>query len=299
MPGPIPKKCPTMHPTLDSLVAQAPVITDGAWGTQLADHTEAGKPADLLNLTKPDIVEGVARAYAEAGSNIVLSNTFNANRLRLKHFGLATQTVEINRRGAELSKKGAGDHAKVFASIGPSGAMLMMEDTTEEELEEIFTEQAQALADGGADGLVIETLADLQECLCAIRGAKKTGLPVVACLIYDSGTDKDHTMMGNKASDAASALDDAGADVIGANCGLGIEDYVNVCQQLSANTSKPVWIKANAGLPEVVDGTTLYRMNPASFAAFLPRLTEAGAKFIGGCCGTTPDFIRAVAEAKA
>ena len=184
----------------------------------------------------------------------------------------------------------------VFASIGPSGVMLMMGQVSEDDLQAAFAEQAQAIADAGADGIVIETMSDPAEAALAVAAAHETGLPVVACMTFDSGAKKDRTMMGATPEQAAEQLTAAGADVIGSNCGQGIAGMVEVCRRLHAATDRPIWIKANAGLPEMVDGKTVYRQTPAEFAAYVPQLVEAGASFIGGCCGTTPEFIRAVAE---
>jgi 5-methyltetrahydrofolate--homocysteine methyltransferase len=292
-----------MHELIQQLLAQAPVITDGGWGTQLQSHGLAvGDCPDAWNLSRPDKVEEVARAYVEAGSEVILTNTFGANRFILARHKLADKVSEINRAGVEISRRAAGDHlsagarAKVFASIGPSGKMLLTGEVTEAELAEAFAEQAQVMASAGADAIVIETMSDLAEAKAAVAGARSTGLPVVACMTFDSGADKDRTMMGTRPEQAAEALADAGADVIGSNCGQGIAGFVNICRRLAAVSSGrlPIWIKANAGLPQIVDGRTVYKQTPAEFAEFVPALIEAGAGFIGGCCGTSPEFIRAV-----
>ena len=174
--------------------------------------------------------------------------------------------------------------------------MLMMGEVDEQELQDAFAEQAPALADGGADALVIETMSDPAEARLASARRKSTGLPVVACMVFDSGAITDRTMMGTTPEQAAEGLGEAGADVVGSNCGQGIEGFVGICRRLRAATDLPMWIKANAGLPEMVDGQTVYRTTPAEFAAFGPALVEAGADFLGGCCGTCPEFIRALAE---
>ncbi len=278
-----------------NLLANGPVVTDGAWGTELqARGLQSGDIPDLWNLTHPDLVGAVARAYVEAGSRVILTNTFGANRLRLGAHGAAADVVEINRRGVEISKAAAGDRARVFASIGPSGKMLLSGETTIEELARAFTEQAQALAAGGADALVIETMSDLDEAKAALAAARATRLPVVACVVFDAGRDKDRTMMGATPEVVAGELTAAGADVIGANCGVGIERYVPVCRRLKAATDRPIWIKANAGLPVMDGGRPMYRVTPDDFARQVPALLAAGASFVGGCCGTNPAFIRAV-----
>ena len=282
---------------IEDLLARAPVVTDGAWGTELqARGLSPGDCPDEWNLIRPAAVEEVARAYVEAGSRVILTNTFRSNRVTLAGHGLAEKTVELNRAGAAISKRAAGSRAKVFASIGPSGKMLMAQETTEDELRAAFLEQARALAEGGADALVVETMSDVAEAKIAVEAAKSTGLAVVACMVFDTGKVKDRTMMGNTPEQAARELTDAGADAIGANCGVGIESYVGICRRLKSATERPVWIKANAGLPELVDGKTVWKMTPEVFAGFVPQLIEAGASFIGGCCGTNPGFIRAVAD---
>jgi len=281
-------------PLIRRFLAAAPIITDGAWGTELqARGLGPGQCPDAWNLEHPDRVEAVARAYVEAGSQVILTNTFRANRLALARHGLAEKTVEINRAGAEISRRAAGT-ACVFASIGPSGRMLMTGETTEEELAEVFAEQARALAEGGADGIVVETMSDLTEARIAVRAARATGLPVVASMVFDSGRNRDRTMMGVTAEQAARGLSEAGADVVGANCGQGVAGYVEICRRLRAATDRPVWIKANAGMPELVGGVPVYRTTPEEYAAWVPALVEAGASFIGGCCGTNPEFIRAI-----
>jgi 5-methyltetrahydrofolate--homocysteine methyltransferase len=174
--------------------------------------------------------------------------------------------------------------------------MLMSGDVTEAELAAAFGEQARAIAAAGADGIVIETMADLDEALIALAAARTTGLPVVVSMVFDSGKEKDRTMMGATPEMVATALTEAGADVIGANCGLGMEGYIPVCARLKKSTSLPLWIKPNAGLPEMVDGHVTYRTTAADFAARALELRAAGADFIGGCCGTTPDFVQALAR---
>lgn len=286
-----------MHPSLASLIAQGTVVTDGAWGTQLQQRgLPVGACPDLWNLDHAEQVESVARAYVEAGSQVVLTNTFGANRYVLERFNAAAQVAEINRRGVEISRSAAGSKAKVFASIGPSGVVLMMGQVKESDVEAAFSVQAQALAAAGADALVIETMSDPAETVLAVRAGKQTGLPVIACMVFDSGKNHDRTMMGTTPEQAAEALLEAGADMVGSNCGQGIAGFVGICQRLHAAGDRPVWIKANAGLPQMVDGQASYAQSPAEFASFVPALVEAGAAFVGGCCGTTPDFIRALAQ---
>jgi 5-methyltetrahydrofolate--homocysteine methyltransferase len=280
---------------ISQLISDGPVVTDGAWGSQIiALGLAAGELGDAWNLSHPDRVEAVARAYVEAGSRVILTNTLLSNRITLLAYGFAGKVAEINRAGVEISRRAAAGRAYVFASIGPSGKLLLTGEITPEELSAAFSEQAQALAAAGADALVIETMGDIAEAVLAVQAARETGLPVVACVVFDSGKNQDRTLMGVTPEQAAAELTAAGADVIGANCGQGIAGYVPVCRRLRASTDRPIWIKPNAGLPELVEGRTVYRTTPDEFASHVPALIEAGASFIGGCCGTTPDFIRSV-----
>jgi len=289
-----------MHPTLQELLAHGPVVTDGAWGTELQSRgLGLGDFPDLWNLTHPDRVGAVARAYVSAGSQVILTNTFGANRVRLSEQSAANQVAEINARGVEISLAAAGGRARVFASIGPTGKLLLNGDITEDELRAAFAEQARALAAAHADALVVETMSDLEEAKLAVSAARETGLPVIACMVFDSGKDKDRTMMGNTPEQTAQALTEAGADVIGANCGQGIAGFVSICGRLRAATDRPIWIKANAGLPTMEDGRAHYNATPGEFASHIPALLKAGASFLGGCCGTRPDFIAAVSRCMA
>jgi methionine synthase I (cobalamin-dependent) len=286
-----------MHQTIARLISAGPVATDGATGTQLQQRgLPIGMCPDVWNLTQPEKVEEVARCYVEAGSLVILTNTLLANRFVLARQGLAEKVAEVNRAGVEISRRAAGTRAMVFASVGPSGLMLMMGQVSEDDLKAAYTEQVQAIAEAGADGIAIETMSDVAEAALATAAAHATGLPVVACMTFGSGAKKDRTMMGVTPEQAAEQLTAAGADVIGSNCGQGIVGMVEICRRLHAAADGPIWIKANAGLPEVVDGKTVYKQTPAEFAAYVPQLLEAGAALIGGCCGTTPEFIRAVAE---
>ena len=286
-----------MNPLIAQLTGSGPVLTDGAWGTQLqARGLGLGEFPDAWNLTQPKRVAEVARAYVEAGSQIILTNTFGANRLRLAEQNLAGQVEDINLRGVEISCRAADRRARVFASIGPTGKLLLSGEVTADELGDAFLEQAKALAKGGADALVIETMSDLEEAKLALRAACETGLPVVACIVFDSGKNKDRTMMGNTPEQVAEELTRAGADVVGANCGQGIEGFVPICRRLRGATDRPLWIKPNAGMPRVVNGQAVYDTSPEAFARHMPDLIEAGASFLGGCCGSNPEFIRTLRQ---
>jgi 5-methyltetrahydrofolate--homocysteine methyltransferase len=285
-----------MHPFIARILAHGPLITDGAWGTQLqARGLTTGEFPDGWNLSHPEKVADVAQAYVAAGSRIILTNTFGANRVRLgEDPALLAHLAEINQQGVALSRRAAGNRAYVFASLGPTGKVLMTGEVDPAEIQAAFEEQARAIAEAQPDAIVVETMSDPDEAKLAVAAAKMTGLPVIACMVFDSGKNKDRTMMGTTPEAAAQILTAAGADVIGANCGQGIEGFVPICRRLHAATDLPIWIKANAGIPQLVDGRPVYQATPESFASFVPELLKAGASFLGGCCGTSPDFIRKV-----
>jgi methionine synthase I (cobalamin-dependent) len=278
---------------IDNLIAEGPVLLDGAWGTELqARGLSLGEVPDHWNVTQPARVREVARAYVKAGSRVILTNTFRANYIAL---GLSTgngYVRELNRKGVEISRDASSGSALVFASIGPTGKLLLAGEVAEDDLKTAFKEQALALAEGGADAIVIETMSDLQEARLALQAAKQTDLPVVVCMVFDSGKSSDRTMMGVRPEQAVEELSSAGADVIGANCGTGIEAYVPICRRMREATKRPIWMKPNAGVPSIVDGKTVYHTTPHDFADSVLKLVAAGANFVGGCCGSTPEFIQ-------
>jgi len=282
-----------MHAFIANLIKDGPVLTDGAWGTQIMKRgLQPRECPDSWNLTHPEKVEEVAREYVDAGSRVILTNTFGANRYALGKFGLADGVAEINIKGVDISRRAAGTKAYVFASMGPTGKLLATREVTENDLQQAFEEQAQAIAKAAPDAIVVETMMDLTEARIAATAAKQTGLPVVACLVFDSGKLKDRTMMGNTAEQAVEVLSRLGVDAIGANCGQGIEGFIPICKRMRAATGLPLWMKPNAGRPELVEGIAVYRTTALEFVRFVPELVQAGANFIGGCCGTEPAFIR-------
>jgi 5-methyltetrahydrofolate--homocysteine methyltransferase len=286
-----------MKPLLEQLLKERPIVTDGAWGTQIQSlGLEPGGCPDEWNLKNPGAIESVARSYVDAGSRIILTNTFGASRIMLERHGLSAGAAAINRAGAEISRKAAGDKALVFGSMGPSGKLLFAGEISEAELLSAFEEQAASLAEGGAHGIVIETMSELGEAVIALKAAAKTGLPVVVSMVYDSGKEFDRTMMGTTPEEASHELQEEGADVIGANCGMGIEFFLNVSRRLRAATPLPIWIKPNAGLPEMVEDKVIYAAKPEEFTRYAAEITAAGVQFIGGCCGTTPAFIKELAS---
>ncbi len=286
-----------MHFDAESLLAR-PHVADGGWSTQLQLRgMPADVPAETANLTHPELVLDLARAYLDAGAQFITTNTFAANRLLFERRGLTHDPLEVNRRGAMLAREALGDRpAWVAGSIGPSGKILAVREATEEQLYPVFHEQAEALAAGGADLILLETFSELREVLLALRAVvDATGLPVIASLSFDSGPQRTRTMMGAAAGECAAALEDAGAAVIGCNCGSGINHVLPAVVALRAATKCPLWVKPNAGLPELEDGRPVWRQPPDEFAGFVPQLLDAGANIVGGCCGSGPEHIRRVA----
>jgi len=279
----------------DKLERSGLLLADGAWGTELAKAgLPAGEAPEAWNLQHPDRVQVVAAAYVEAGADIVLTNTFGGSRLKLRKLGLEDSVAEVNRTGAQLSRAAAGDGTLVFASVGPTGEfMAPLGPISEDEMVECFAEQIAALADGGADGILIETMTDVGEAKAALHAARDAcDLPVVVSMTFDKGPKGYATMMGVKPDKAAAEMTAAGADVVGTNCGSGIVNIIDVIRIMRGVTELPLWAKPNAGLPQLVDGQTMYRETPDEMASYFAKLAEAGASIIGGCCGTTPEHIR-------
>jgi methionine synthase I (cobalamin-dependent) len=282
-----------MNP-LKKWLANGLLITDGAWGTELqARGLPIGTNPDSWNLSHPEKVEEVARSYAEAGSQIILTNTFRANGIAMPDQDLDA----INRAGVAISRRAAAQ-ALVFASIGPTGKILFSGEVTPEAVTSAFAAQAQSLAAAGANALIIETMSDLEEATLAVKAARLTGLPVLVSFAFDSGKNKDRTMMGATPEAVAAAMVDAGADAVGANCGVGVELAVNICKRLHAACDLPIWIKPNAGLPTIEGAIIHYSTSAEYFASHYIALREAGAAFLGSCCGSTPEFIRALVIAR-
>ena len=271
-------------------------LADGGWGTELQRlGAQFGECIDAWNLTKPELVRSVADSYIEAGSRVILTNTFRANAVSLAESGFGDDCDAINRAGVRISREAAGKAALVFASMGPSGRTLANRDVARKELEEAFSQQARALASEGPDAVLIETMTDLEEARIAARAALETGLPVLVSFFFTREADPTPSSQATL-EQAAATLTSDGVQGIGANCGFGVREFVPLCKRLAAASPLPIWIKPSAGLPEIVEGKARYPVTPAEFASAGQELAGAGATFLGGCCGTTPEFIRALLE---
>jgi 5-methyltetrahydrofolate--homocysteine methyltransferase len=274
------------------------LVADGAWGTEFFKRgLMQGSLPDEWNITHPEVVREITREYRDAGADIILTNSFGANRYQLEHQGLSGQVHRINAAAAGLAREVVGDGATVAGDIGPSGKLLTLGEVSAEELLQAFSEQARALGDAGVDWIVVESMIDVEEMAIAVRAAvDATGLPVVASMTYNRTPKGYRTMMGNTPETCVQRATEAGASLIGANCGSGIEDYAPLAPQLRALTHLPLWIKANAGAPQLKEGRVTYPLSAEEYASFVPSLIAAGADVIGGCCGTDPGFIRAISR---
>lgn len=288
--------------TLLERIAQGEVlISDGAMGTFLhAKGLGAGECPESWCVSHPEVVRGIAEAYVAAGSDIVETNSFGASSFKLKSYGLGGQAREFNRAAAALAKQAMGDKGYVFGSVGPTGHIVEEEggDVTAAQLYEAFKEQVVALADGGADAICMETMSSLAEAVEAIRAAKEnTRLPVLCTFTFEAGSKGFRTMMGVKPDRAAKEAVAAAADVVGANCGNGIANMIEITKQMRAAVpGVPIIIHANAGAPVVENGKTVFKETPEYMASRVKELIEAGANIIGGCCGTNPEHIAAMAK---
>ena len=287
-------------------IKQGVFLLDGAMGTQLIGRgVAAGTCNDYLNINSPAIVSDVHRAYLQAGSDAVITNTFGANKYTLARHGLAGEVVEINRAGAQIARQAATEQKYVLGDIGSSGDFLEpLGALKADELRDAFARQAEALLAGGADGLLIETMTALEEVTIAVEAAKLAGagLPVLASMSFDKAGDSFKTMMGIGVEDAAAKLVSLGVEAIGFNCGTAtLDEYVELAGNLVSTVRELsddviVFAEPNAGKPELVEDKALYKVSPDEFAAAAEKIHYTGVSMIGGCCGTSPAHIEAVAK---
>lgn len=273
------------------------LVGDGAWGTMLmARGLEPGQCPELVNLERPEILGEIASLYVDAGAELITTNTFGGSSLKLAAYNLAERTEEINRRAVHELRPVVGDRAYISASVGPTGKILKpYGDTAPEQVSESFSRQIGALIEAGADLICIETMMDLSEAQLAIGAARSicTEIPIIATMTFDATPRGFFTMMGSSIAQAAAGLEEAGADIIGSNCGNGIEKMVEIALEMKRCSELPLIIQSNAGLPENRAGEVVYPESPELMADQAAKLIELGVAVIGGCCGTGPDHIRA------
>ncbi|UCF71229.1 MAG: homocysteine S-methyltransferase family protein [candidate division WOR-3 bacterium] len=289
-----------MEPFLKRLANGEVLIADGAIGTMLMERgLEPGRPPESFNLTHPDVLEGVAREYLESGADIIQTNTFGGSRLKLQACGLGDRVLEINRNAVLAVRRAVGDSAYVYGSCGPTGQFLEpYGQVSVDEMYAVFKEQISALFGAGVDVICVETMSDLNEATCAIKAAKNSAqVPVMATMTFDHTPKGFYTIMGVTIKEAVKGLEEAGADVIGSNCGNGIDRMVAIAREFRQYTELPVAIQANAGIPELVGDRAVYPETPDFMAERAGELLSLGVSVIGGCCGTTPAHIRALRTA--
>ena len=276
------------------------LLSDGAWGTFLQiEGLQLGECPEVWNIEKRDTVLKIAKSYIDAGSDMIGTNTFGGNKIKLNHYGFGSRSYELNRAGAEISREAAGDKKLVIGSIGPSGKMLIMGDVTEEELYDSFADQIKGLTDGGVDALCIETFYDIKEAEIALRAARENSdLEVILTFSFDKNFDGSYkTMMGFSPKAIVEHFEKK-VDFIGTNCSIGFEDMIGIVKEMrEINSIIPILVHANAGIPIVLGGEVKYPDTPKIMADLTPKLIEAGANLIGGCCGTTPEHISLINEA--
>jgi 5-methyltetrahydrofolate--homocysteine methyltransferase len=286
---------------LDRLREKKILVSDGAWGTYLMEKgLKPGECPELWNVSKGDVVLGIAKGYCDEGIDLLETNSFGGSRFKLRHYGLEERVHELNKAAAEISREAAGQQVVVLGSIGPTGKILLTGEITETELYDAFAEQAVALESGGADAACIETISDTAEAICAIRAVKEnTGLEIICTFTFERTRQGEYrTMMGISPLEMARALLESGVPVIGANCGNGIKEMIPIVKQIRGyDPQVPILIHANAGMPILKGGETRFLESPEEMARWVPELIEAGANIIGGCCGTTTSHIRAIKKA--
>lgn len=290
-----------MKRTLSELIKNQVLVSDGAWGTFLQQKgLRPGECPELWNVTHRADVLAIARSYVEAGADLIETNSFGGSRFKLEKYGLGDRVTELNRAAAAISREAAGDRVLVLGSVGPTGKMLIMEEVTAEEMYDAFREQTLALEAGGADAIIVETMTDLEEAVLAVRAAREnTGLEVICTMTFDRLVTADfRTMMGISPAEMVQPLLDAGASILGTNCGNGMAGMIPVVEEIRrTHPTVPILVHANAGMPAYREGHTVFPESPEEMASHVKALYQAGACIIGGCCGTTPQHIVAIKKA--
>ncbi len=287
-----------MSKVLEALKQKSILISDGAWGTFLYKKGLRGDECpESWNLSRPEDVYDIALSYVKSGADTILTNSFGGSSIKLDAYGLGNQCYEINKAAAEISRKAAGKDVLVLGSIGPTGKMILMGEITETELYDAFKYQSKALADGGADAIIVETMSDLDEAIVAVKAAKEsTGLEVICTMTYSYTSAKEYrTMMGVSPGESIKPLLEAGADILGANCGNGTAGMIEIIKEMrTVDKDIPLLVHANAGLPIIEDGESVFPESPEEMSCQMNKLLEAGANIVGGCCGTTPEHIESI-----
>jgi len=289
-----------MTRTILDLVKERVVLLDGGMGTELIKNDfPQGECPESWNVKKPEIVKKIHMSYFDAGSDVILTNSFGGSKVKLASHGLEDKCHELNYAAAQLATEVKPEEKFVAGSMGPTGKFLKPHgEYTEEEFEEAYAVQAKALAEGGVDFLLIETQYDLKEALCALRGARKSSaLPVFVTMTFNRNPKGFFTIMGNSVSQCTETLESQKVPAIGTNCTLNSADMVDLLKIMREATPLPLIAQANAGQPSLSsDGKVTYSQNVEDYVQYIPKMIENGANIIGGCCGTDPDYIKRISE---
>ena len=291
-----------MNTSIFDLIREQTVLLDGGMGTELISHGfPQGACPESWNVEKPDIVKKIHKSYFDAGSDVVLTNSFGGSKIKLSSHGLEKRCYELNLAAATIANEIKPEGRLVAGSMGPTGKFLQPQgEFTEEEFEEAYAEQAKGLTDGKVDFLLIETQYDLKEALCALRGSRKsTDLPIFVTMTFNHHPRGFFTLMGNSAAQCVQELEREGVPAIGANCTLNSAEMVDLIKIMREKTALPLIAQANAGKPSLsVEGEVSYSQELEDYVRYIPHIIENGANLIGGCCGTNPSYIKKMAELK-
>ncbi len=289
----------TSKQTILDLIKNRIVILDGAMGSLLMDQgLPPGDPPDFWNISNPEKVQKIHKSYFDAGSDAVLTNTFGSSMLKMMAYKHGNSIEDYNKKGVELAKEICPEHGYVAGDIGPCGGFLPPVGTTSvEEFYNDSLEQARYLSEAGVDFFVVETMVDIKEAEAAVRAIKEISkLPILASITYKKTKKGFFTIMGNTVEFCVKVLEEAGADIIGANCTLGSDEMVALIPMIKEQTNLPISVKPNAGQLQLIDGKTIYNATPEDFARDISSMIKAGASVVGGCCGSNPEFIKKIAE---
>ena len=288
----------TVKNLLDELSGGRILVADGAMGTMLMERgLKPGEPPESFNLQRTSVLEEIAQLYLDAGADIIQTNTFGASSLKLSSYSLDDRVEEINRNAVRAVRKVVGDHAYVSGSCGPTGRFLKpYGDVEPEVMYHVFEKQIETLITAGVDVVCLETMMDLREITLAIKAAKTVSpaTPVMATMTFDRTPKGFYTIMGVSTEAAVKGLEEAGADIIGSNCGNGIDNMVLIAQEFKRYCRRPIIIQSNAGIPVIKDNKPFYSETPEFMAEKAQELIRIGVAIIGGCCGTTPEHISAL-----